>query len=334
MEATILASAGRSLWRYLDANSIDADALFRQCGLDPALIREPRTRYPFRVLAKVFLEAARLTRNENIGLQLAQYYSPLDLNALGVTFLSSATLTEAIQRLQRYVSIVNTGLEVSVSESDGKMHFLSAVPTAPDGAVRVMEDSRAALLISLCRLGLDQGIDPAEVAFTYPEPAATGDHFAVFRCPLKFAQPVSRISFKLADMQRPLSAANRDLALSSDQILETMLREFARPDIVSQVKRAIIEALPSGAPSEEAIARRVCVSGRTLQRKLAEEGTSYRTLLSEVRRDLAAKYIADKSMPLSEISYMLGFSDASSFSRAFKKWTGDPPAAFRSQLPQ
>ena len=87
-----------------------------------------------------------------------------------------------------------------------------------------------------------------------------------------------------------------------------------------------------GKGSEEKVAAEVCVSSRTLQRRLAEEGTSFRKLVLEVRRQLAEKYISDKAMPLAEISYMQGFADTSSFSRAFKKWTGDPPAIFRSNL--
>ena len=92
------------------------------------------------------------------------------------------------------------------------------------------------------------------------------------------------------------------------------------------------EFLVGTTPNEPDIAKRVFLSSRMLQRKLAEEGTNFRTLLLEVRRELAEKYISDKHMPLAEITYMLGFSDVSSFSRAFKKWTGDPPAAFRSNL--
>ena len=147
-----------------------------------------------------------------------------------------------------------------------------------------------------------------------------------------FSQPATRITFAQVDALRPFTDANRELALRNDQFLDEMLDELGDPDLVSQVKKAIIENLPSGAPGEEDVARKLCVSGRTLQRRLAEQDTNFRTLLLEVRRELAVKYISDSAMPLAEISYMLGFSDSSSFSRAFKKWTGDPPAAYREKL--
>jgi hypothetical protein len=113
-----------------------------------------------------------------------------------------------------------------------------------------------------------------EVAFTYPEPKTTGEHFGLIRCPLNFSQPVSRISFNRAEAKRPFSAANRELAISSDQILEGLLKDLNKSDLVSQVKSAIIESLPSGTPSEEQIAKQVFVCARTLQRRLSDESTS------------------------------------------------------------
>jgi AraC-like DNA-binding protein len=332
MKTSILASAGRMLWRYLDAHKVDADALFKRCGLDPSLIREPRTRYPYHLLCKAFVEAGVITRNENIGLEFAKYYSPLDLNALGVTFLSSGSLIEAFQRLLRYESVVNSNLMFSITESADQIDLISDVPDVPEDAVRIIEDSRTAVLVDMCRLGLDKSLDFVEVAFTYPEPKSTGEHFGIFRCPVKFSQPASRISFNIADTRRPFTASNRELALNSDQILEGMIKELTRSDIISQVKRAIIDNLPSGTPDQDDIAKQVFVSSRTLQRRLADENTNLRALVLEVRRELAEKYIADKTMPLAEISYMLGFSDTSSFSRAFKQWTGDSPASFRSNV--
>jgi AraC-like DNA-binding protein len=332
METSILASAGRPLWRYLEAHKVDPEALFRQFGLDPDLIYEPRSRYSYPLLCKVWVEAAAITRNENVGFESIRHYTPLDLNALGVTFLSSATLMEAFQRLVRYESAVNSDLRFSVVESGDLVDLDSELPDVPEEAIRIVEDSRASVIVNMCRQGLGATLDPVEICFTYPEPESIGEHFALFRCPVKFSQRVSRITFNAADLKRPFTSANRELALNSDKILEEMIGELNEPDIISKIKRAIIDDLPSGTPGEEDIARRVFLSSRTLQRRLADENTNFRTLVLEVRRELAQKYLADKNMPLAEISYMLGFSDTSSFSRAFKKWTGEPPASFRSNL--
>jgi AraC-like DNA-binding protein len=332
MGSTILASIGRPLWRYLEANRLDADALFRRCGLDPALINEPRSRYPYETLCAAWVEAAAITRNENLGFENGRHYTPLDLNALGVTFLSSATLADALQRLVRYESAVNSELRLAVIESGDLVELENEFPDLPPNALRLMEDCRTSLLVDLCRQGLDMNLDPVAMAFTYPEPDAIGEHFAVFRCPIKFSQPVSKISFSAADVQRPFTAINRELAISSDRILEEVIRELKESGIITRIKKAIIQDLPSGTPSEEDIARSVFLSGRTLQRRLAEEHTSFRKLVLEVRRELARKYLEDKQMPLAEISHMLGFSDTSSFSRAFKQWIGEPPATFRSRL--
>lgn len=332
MDTSILASVGRPLWRYLEANNLDPQAIFRQFGLDPELIHEPRSRYAYEQLCKVWVEAAALTQNENVGFESVKHYTPLDLNALGVTFLSSANLQEAFQRLVRFESAVNSSLRFSVVEAGDLVELDSELDDVPQDASRIVEDSRASVLLSLCRDGLGSKLDPVEVGFTYPEPKSIGEHFALFRCPVKFSQATSRITFSAADLKRPFTSANRELALSSDKILEEMIGELNESDIISKIKRAIIDDLPSGTPSEEDIAGRVFLSSRTLQRRLADEQTNFRTLVLEVRRELAQKYLADKAMPLAEISYMLGFSDTSSFSRAFKKWTGEPPATFRSNL--
>ena len=129
--------------------------------------------------------------------------------------------------------------------------------------------------------------------------------------------------------ETPLPAANRELALANDAILHAYVTELDCSGIVSRVKALIIDHLPSGAPSAETVAKDAYMSARTLQRKLADAGTSYSDVLESVRRELAEQYLADPARSLSEISFLLGFSELSAFSRAFRRWRGQAPSKVR-----
>ena len=332
MEESILSSVPRMIWRLLESHDIDADAVFRQSGFDPAHMSEPRMRYPKDSFQNLWANVVKITGNGSIGIEAGRFYSPLDLSALGVSFLSSTTLMEALQRLRRYESIVNSNLTITLVETEQRVDVLSDANLAVKEVSKIHEDIRKAVVLDLCRKGLEPDLNPIEVAFTYPEPEDTSEYAAIFRCPLLFSQSVSRLSFSVDDTQRAFLTSNRELAFGNDQILNEMLSELKGSSLASQVKHVIIECLPSGTPTEKDIVERLFMSSRTLQRKLSDEGTNFRTLLLEARRVLAEQYISDKNMPLAEISYMLGFADQSSFFRAFKKWTGDSPSQFRDSL--
>ena len=332
MHDSILSSAPRMIWRLLEAHDIDADALFRQAGFDSAQMSEPRMRYPKEAFHILWAEVVRVTGSDCIGIEAGRLYSPLDLSALGVSFLSSMTLMEGLQRLHRYESIVNSDLTFSIKEMQDRVDVLSDAEFKYKAVARIHQDIRLSVIVDLCRKGLGSALNPIEVAFAYPEPEDTSEYAAVFCCPLAFSQPTPRISFSIEDTQRAFLTSNRELAFGNDQILDGMLSELKDSSLSSQVKRVIVECLPSGTPTEKDIVERLFMSSRTLQRKLSDEGTNFRTLLLEARRALAEQYISDKNMPLAEISYMLGFADQSSFFRAFKKWTGDSPSQFRESL--
>lgn len=334
MSATILATLARALWRQAEDQNLDAEFIFRDSGLDPGRLEELRGHYPFDRVCDAWVKVATLSNNSHIGLEAAKYYRPLDLHALGVAFLSSSTLMEALKRLERYESVLNSKLNLSVIEKSERVDLICDGLALEGEALTVAEDARSSVILDLCRTGIGGSLDPLEVAFTYPEPKHSGEHYGVLRCPLKFSAPIHRLSFAVSDTKRLFTAANRDLARGNDRILDAMLKSLGKSDLVSQVKQAIVEQLPSGTPSEERIAQSVLTSSRTLNRRLVKEGTNFRTLLTEVRRELAEQYIADINIPITEISFLLGFSDISSFSRAFKRWTGQPPQTFREYLPQ
>ena len=131
-------------------------------------------------------------------------------------------------------------------------------------------------------------------------------------------------------LEQKLEGANPELARHNDEIVVRYLAQMQKQNLRARVHAALIEQLPQGEPSQKKIAEALHMSPRNFQRKLAEEGTSYTGLLSDTRRDLALSYVRDASYTLGEITYLLGFSDASSFNRAFKRWTGQSPSAFRN----
>lgn len=130
-------------------------------------------------------------------------------------------------------------------------------------------------------------------------------------------------------MQRPLDSASPVLAAANEALVQQLLADRQRDELASRVQAWLRDRLPQGEPGEAATAAAFHLSSRSLHRKLAEQGTGYAELLREVRETLARHHLAQRQHSISEIAYLLGFADASSFTRAFKRWTGDPPSRLR-----
>src|SRR5690606_33763601 len=126
-----------------------------------------------------------------------------------------------------------------------------------------------------------------------------------------------------------LDGGNEELAVQHEAIAHRYLTRLAKDNVVAQVEAAIVELLPAGEPLQTHVAARLHIGVRTLQRKLAEVELTYSEILESTRQRLAITYLASRRYSASEVGYLLGCSDASSFTRAFKRWTGRPPTAFR-----
>ncbi len=331
MTTTVLASIARILARLANARDIDGDALLRSAGLDPALTAHVDGRFAFDRIAAAWVEMAMRVDEPAIGLEAGQHYRPLDLQALGVAFLSSDTLLTALHRVDRYERLLNTRVDYTVVESADTVSIECGGLELEGFARRIFEDARTSIMLDMCRSGVDGLLNPVAVAFPYPAPADLSPYFGLFRCQPTFDAKISKLVFRGADARRPFTTANRELARSNDLVLDRMLRQLDTDDLESRVERAIIDALPSGLPSQRAVARQLNLSGRTLQRRLAAQATSFSDVRTRARRNLAQAYVADPHIPVAEISFMLGFSEVSAFTRAFKQWTGLPPATFRAR---
>lgn len=332
MASTVLASIGKILWKAAESLDLDSTQLFLDAGLDPLIIGDARSRYSGDLLVKAWALAIERSGENNIGLYAASHYSPNDLHALGTAFLTSRDLMDALNRFSRYAKVLGNDYRFNVAVSAKKITCIDEYIGTNKFRPPLIEDMQHALVTDLCRKGAGETLNPISVSFCYPEPADISEHQAFFRCELKFSQRYSGLCFSKEDSERYFIDENRDIARGNDQILDSYIARLQGASTSSKVKQVILDRLASGAPTEGDIADVLHISSRTLARRLADENTSFRELLTNVRRELADAYIADETVPITEISYILGFSDLSSFSRAFKAWNGHSPKVSRDKL--
>jgi AraC-like DNA-binding protein len=152
---------------------------------------------------------------------------------------------------------------------------------------------------------------------------------AIFRAPIAYSAPDNALVFAAADLDRELPTGNAELARASDEVILRYLARFDREDVVTQARIKLMELLPSGQTSARRVAGVLHLSERSLQRKLAEHGTSLARLREETRRELANQYVRNSRFTVGEITYLLGFSEPASFTRAFHRWNGMSPSACR-----
>ena len=328
---TVLSANALVIARTLDGYGLDSHAILKQAGLDPAKLFDANSRFPFPAMTKLWHLATEATANPCFGIKVIEYWHPSNLHALGYAWLASGTLKEAIQRAERYVRIVNSAASMTLTEtSDGYEVATFTVPREfnPQPAYAAL-DAGMALTLHLCRLSDRKELMPLRMETIRPYPACAETFQQYFGSNILFNSTRNILVFDKHTIEKQLPTANIDLALSCDKIVKDYLAKMDKSDIVMQVKSKLTDSLSSGAISEKQIAESLHLSLRSLQRKLEEKGYHFKQLLEETRRELAEQYIRKSNLSISEITYMLGFSEPSNFSRAFKRWTGKSPQSYR-----
>ena len=335
MPQTVLTKTTEMLWALLESRGIDPLPLFRKARIDPASMSNMSSRINRQTRDELYRGAVELVGDPCLGLDFGSFWHPSFMHALGYAWMSSSTLRSALQRLQRFIHIVNRDLEVRLEENDQGL-CIEVVTTCEESprSEPWYADADMSNIITMCRANYGQRLNPVSVSFRHPAPDCSGEYFALFRCPVHFDSERTCMLLSRQDVDRRLPGSNPMMSQIHDQEIIRYLARLDKNDIVQKVKNAIIELLPDGRLSDNKVAEALFMSPRNLQRKLEAEGTTFKTLLTEIRRDLALKYIQDAELTLTEISFMLGFSEMSAFSRAFKQWTGSSPRVQRQQLHQ
>jgi len=333
MPYTNLASTALSVWRALESCGVDPVVLFQRAGLDSTKLYDANARYPDSQVYKLWRLALKATGDPYFGLKVASHWHPSAAHALGYAWLASATLKDALERTVRYFRIVTDKEQLLLTESDEEFRLVIENPVLDYPTANEDVDASFAAVISLCRMCHGDSFNPRRVTMRRPEPPDSKPFSEHFRAPIQYSGNENSLCFDRTDALTPLPTANAEVARANEEIVKDYLARFDRSNVAMQVRARLTEQLSSGHATQESVAEALHMSLRSLQRRLNQEGTSYKGLLDETRRELAAHYMAESHRSINEITYLLGFSEPSNFSRAFRRWTGKSPSAYRAQPP-
>ncbi len=324
-----LGSVAALIAQTLRSYDCDPAPLLKATGIDLGRTPGDGTRYPVERMQQLWQLAVDASSDACFGFVTGEQLQPAALHGLGFSWLASDTLRDALNRLVRFSRLISTAANIQLEDSTDGVELLLMPPTGVESFVHASLDAGLTGFLHMCRITAGDRISPSQVTLNRPKPACTKRIEAFFRCPVQYNADCYSLCFNKQLVDTPLINANPELARINDQAVVDYLARFDRDSITMQVRSSIIERLHDGTPNQETIAESLHVSLRSLQRKLNKEETNFKTLLESTRQELALHYIRETHRTIGEITYLLGFSEPSNFTRAFKRWTGKTPAGYR-----
>lgn len=303
-------------------------------GVSPQTLADPEGRIPHEIFAAALDEIPQRIGAPYFALELARAASenpPHNLAVLIYASRSCATLGEAYATTIRFLRIIHDAAAIRM-DVDGDEARLFLRPSAPIRLPRQAREFMFAMLMLHGRKSCGEVWSPRIVRFEHESPGDLAPYEQIFGAPIEFGAPVSEIRFDRALLDKPLIAADAALYAVIQKHAEEMLRRIPRLDEpTDRVRQCVATMVCEGMPAIERVARHVGTSRRSLQRMLRDSGVTYRQLVDDVRRELAVRHVADRARTLPEIAFLLGFSEAPAFHRAFRRWTGMSPGQYRQR---
>ncbi len=316
----------KAVCRALEAAGCDSSALLAQAGLEQKSLEGPTARCALSYSLKLWKVAMQATRDPAFGLKVASHIKATSFHALSYGISASSTLKEAFERAQRYRYLGTDAVDYELTQRGTEYHWVIA-PAVDLGNEPI--DALVGLHVRMCRSLIGRHYSPVRIEFRRARPETMDDFDSLLRCPLIFGAPQTKLVLDAATVERPLDGANPELARHNDAIADQYLSQLERSNIQVRVRGVLSQRLASGEPAQEEIAELLNMSARTLQRKLLESGMTYKQILDATRHSMALAYLSAPRHSVSDVTYLLGFSASSCFTRAFRRWTGQSPSDWR-----
>lgn len=310
----------------LRASGTDPDRVLVRVGLPPGGL--PAGRFPHAAQTLFWKAASEECGEEHVGLFLAQHLPPFHGLLLEYLFLSSETFGAGLRHALRYVRLLSDTLSARLDlEGELAVLTLSVEPETP----RHFPEMLAGAVIRLFAALTENDFRPHEVRFMHAEGATAERYQEVYGCPVRLGAESCALVFDAAVLDKASRHAAPELLRMHESLARRQLAEVERLDLVRQVRELIAELLVDGGATLEQVASRLNMPARRLRERLAMAGVRFNDLITDYRCRLAKELLLKTDERIEVIVERTGFSEPSTFYRAFKRWVGETPVEFRKR---
>jgi AraC-like DNA-binding protein len=311
---------------------VDVATILRKSGVDAASLKDPEARISRDSFDRVWVVASEVTGDPCIGLHAGARVHPRAVNLFGYLVLSSATLGEGLERVVRFQRVLMGAPVLALDASEVPARLRIGMQDGDPETRAVCSEYVAPLVLGALRFVSESNVAPLKARFQHAARGDPSDYERLLGCPVEFLAERSELLLSKETLERESRHASPSLAGLHEQFARRMLALREDCGVVGRVRRELAGSLEGGSPTLGVVARRLAMSQRSLQRRLAEEGTRFGLVLEDLRRELAREHLEAHGAAISEIAWLTGFSDVSAFTRAVSRWFGRGPAQLRREF--
>jgi AraC-like DNA-binding protein len=329
----ISVAAATGLLEAIAARGGDPDQILRKFEIDRSAFSEPEGFIPSSIFAGILEAAAQGTADDCFGLHLGENYNPRNIGPLVYVVLNSPTIRAGIENFERYLQVYNEAAKWFFTWEGNRGYIRYLLTDLGINSLRQSNEHGMTIAFNMLRMMVGSHWAPKEVQFAHEAPKQTSEHLRIFHAPVSFGCKTNAIVIDRQFVEREVPAADQRLYQILKRYLDQVLSEMPREDnLLASVHRATAETMRDGDLKLARVAKQMAMSARTLQRQLKERGVDFKQLTDETRRRFAINYLKERKHTLTEVAFLLGYSEVSAFNRAFKRWTGSTPLEYRRSI--
>ena len=307
--------------------------MLRRFRIDARALRDSEMQIPVRRVASLLEATAEQSGCSDFGLRMAGQRRVSDLGVIGLLVSHQPTLSDVLDTMMRYRNLLNAALALHVEEAGDVVVVKEELVVDFDAPKIQSYELAVGILSRLFHSVLGPRWRPLSAHFTHARPKHVALHRKLFGERIEFENEFNGLTCLKADLHRPNAVADPKLARYAAQFVDS-LHEVGETSTAHEVRKSIYLLLPLGNASMLRVASSLGLHERTLQRRLSADGAEFSDLLNGVRRELAERYLSNRSYSVTRAAEMLGYTQLSSFTRWFVGEFGTPPGAWRNRNPQ